>query len=264
MDRRDTVASRDVVGSDYPEASSSQGRAGQTVIELPDVPWPRMLVEQGPSIGRHCGVNSEAVLPHRPSEEICGEFGEVLHALTEGRYFDTDQVEPVQQIQPEGSALDSPGKVTMGRGDDASLGGAFPVSPNGRETPLFDHPQQSQLQGGRRIPDLVEEDRSGARPFKVTFVVLLGACKCAPDVAEELRIKKGVAHGATVDGVEALLRTGGVVMNEPRDQPLAGAGLTGDERGEVRAGGFRYLVAYIAHRLAATDEPPPSPQVDLG
>src|SRR6187200_430198 len=90
------------------------------------------------------------------------------------------------------------------------------------------------------------------------------ARECAFRVAEQLRLGERLWNGRRVEGDESLIRARAVVVNRPRDQFLAGAGLALNQHGAVHRSYELEALEHRLHRGALADdivEPVPVPQL---
>src|SRR5262249_73138 len=123
--RRRRIAAGDVSGEvllvDDP-IGQHEG-ASDLVLELPDIAWPK-VGHQGVERGR-----PDARLPAISMlvDEVLDDHGYVLGALTQRGDPDGNDVEPVEQILPEGLGLDYRIEVAVRRGDhpDVDLAGTL-------------------------------------------------------------------------------------------------------------------------------------------
>jgi hypothetical protein len=91
------------------------------------------------------------------------------------------------------------------------------------------HAQELHLQRRRQIADLVEEDRAAIGGFEPSALGVDRAGEGAFLMPEQLGLDQGLDEGATIDGNERAGATRARLMNEARDQFLAGAGLAANE-----------------------------------
>ena len=99
----------------------------------------------------------------------------------------------------------------------------------------LEHAQQLGLLAERDVGDLVEEQRAAVGQLEAADAVALGVGERALHVAEQLALEHALGEAAGVDGdhaaASARARDG---VQRPRDDPLAGAVLAGDQHVGVR------------------------------
>src|SRR5690606_15857444 len=118
---------------------------------------------------------------------------------------------------------------------------------------LLEHPQQLGLEVERQLADLVEEDRAAVGLLEAAGAVDHRPGEGALAVAEEHPLGElAWDRGAVLDDEGAGLARRAVVQR-PRDQLLAGAGLAADEHAQAVAAGGEALQdrEELAHRRAA-------------
>jgi hypothetical protein len=92
----------------------------------------------------------------------------VFHAFPEGRQANRENVEPVEQILAK-CALDDPSfKIPVCRRDDPDVHGNPHRAPKPLDSTLFQHAEQLDLDVGRQVADLVEEDRRAIRQLETS------------------------------------------------------------------------------------------------
>ena len=109
--------------------------------------------------------------------------------------------------------------------------------------------------GGRRLADLVEEQRAAVGRLEEARLVAIGAGEGAADVAEELALEQRVRERGAVDRDEGALARGEPAWIGAREHLLAGAGLAGEQHGGVRAARAIDEREHVAHGGAARDQP---------
>ena len=110
------------------------------------------------------------------------------------------------------------------------------MPPTLRKRLFLQDAQELGLQIERHLADFVEEDRARAGHFEQPRLVPVGAGERAFHVPEELAFQQVGRQGRTVDGDERLARMP-QVMDGPRGDLFAGAGVADDENRIALAGG---------------------------
>src|SRR4030065_2234483 len=94
------------------------------------------------------------------------EEGNVLLALAKRRQVQGDDLDPVVKVLPEPPFIDLLLEVLVRRSDDADIDLLGPLAADGLEFLFLKDPQELDLDRGRRLADLVQEDRSLVRQRK--------------------------------------------------------------------------------------------------
>src|SRR5581483_10436836 len=148
------------------------------VLELAHVPRPRVLLEE-PERGlgdlRYAAGATLAELP----EKVADEIPDVLVALAERRDPDLDDAEPVVQIRAEPCGDHLRAEVAVRGGDDPDVDLAPLVAAHALHHAVLDDAEDLRLQRGRRVADLVEEERAAVREFELADPLPDGARESA-------------------------------------------------------------------------------------
>ena len=142
----------------------------------------------------------------------------------------------------------------MGRAHDADVGAAHLGLAEPEVLARLEEAQERDLDVGRQLADLVEEERAGVGRLDEAGAVGVRAGEGAAAVAEQLRERELGAHGAAVDGDERPAGAAALRVDRAGDQLLAGAGLADQDDREVGAGGARHEVGDAGHRARRADE----------
>jgi hypothetical protein len=167
---------------------------------------------------------------------VLGEEGDVVRPVAEGRHVEGDDVEAVVEVAAEGAAAHLLLQVTVGGGDDAHVGLDGPGGAHGHDLPLLEGAEQLDLEGGRHLADLVQEEGAAAGGHQEAVLVPDGAGEGSLHVAEELGLQQALGEGAAVDGDEGAVGAVGEAVDVAGQDLLAGAALAGDEDGGVGGG----------------------------
>ena len=125
---------------------------------------------------------------------MLGQPRDVLAALAQGRVFDREHAEPIEEILAETSGFDLGCQVAVGRGqhahvDLAGLGFADPL-----DFLLLQDAQQFRLHRQGQLADFIEEKRAAAREFEAPGLVALRSGERAARMAEELALEQGLGN----------------------------------------------------------------------
>src|SRR5688572_3755125 len=102
---------------------------------------------------------------------------DVFAPLMQRRKMDADDVQPMKKIFPEAALLNSFLKILVGGRNDAHVHLERCMSADAIELVIRQHPQQTSLEIGRHIADLVQEQRSAIRLLEPAIAQRLGACE---------------------------------------------------------------------------------------
>ena len=104
-------------------------------------------------------------------------------------------------------------------------------------SPDLEEAQQHDLHARAHLADFVEEDGAVRRHLEQARLVAIRAGEAAADVAEQLGFEERVGQARAVERDERCRRARAALVNQPRDDFLADAGLAGDQDLGVRARG---------------------------
>jgi hypothetical protein len=164
-------------------------------------------------------------------------------------------VQTVEQIFAEPSGLDFSHQIAIGRGDDAHVdAGVHAIGADALQFAGFEEPQQDCLHARAHLADFVEKDGAVGRRLEDAGLVADCVGEAAAHVAEELGLEQRFGQAGAIDGGHRGETAAAAVMNHPRHEVLADAGLTGDEDLRVRSRRKLDLAAQRFRRCAAADE----------
>ena len=106
----------------------------------------------------------------------------------------------------------------------------------------------------RHVADLVEKQRAAFGLFEAPGGALVGAGEGALLVAEQFALDEVARNRRHVDGDERAFLALAVIVQRAGHQLLAGAGLAGDQHGEVGLHQPRERAIDLLHRRRAADE----------
>src|SRR3989442_3083645 len=235
------------------------GRLGQQrhplhhVGQLADVAGPAVRA-QGVEPLRRQALARQVVLAARALEEVLGERRDVLAALAQRRNAHGEHGEPVIEVAAEPARADGLREVLVGGGDHPYVEVLALRAAQRAHAPLLDGREQLRLQCLRQETDLVEEDAAAARRLKESRLRTLRVREGTALEAEQLRLQQRLGNRRAVDFDEGAGRPRAGTVDDPRDEPLAGARLALDEDGRKAAGGrvrAQHALDALAHRLDA-------------
>ena len=166
-----------------------------------------------------------------------------------------DDVEAMEEVLPERAGAYARFEVLVRRRDDAHVDPNRHVAADPIELAVGQHAEQTRLELGRHVPDLVEEQRAAVGLLEPAETPGLGAGEGAALVTEELGLEQLARDRGGIEGDERAARSRAVSMQRPRDQLLAGARLAGDEHREVRSAEPPDCPEHLLHRGRRADDP---------
>src|SRR5262249_7706008 len=176
------------------------------------------------------------------------QFGDIFRPLGEGRNADREYVQPIEQILAEAAHFYIGNEVAVGGGDDPHVNLHRLARANRLDLVVLDRAQQLHLRGGRKLANLVEEQRAAGRFHELAGVPVGCAGEGALLVAEQHRLDEIVRDGAAIDRHEWLGAPLAGAMDGARDQLLADTRLAFDEYRDRRV---RRLFGGAQHRVHA-------------
>ncbi len=187
---------------------------------------------------------------------MLGQQHHIFRALAQRRQRESDDCQPMEQIAPEPSTVRRLRAVLVGRGDDLHfdlLGARAAQTPHRL---LFDDLEQLGLERARQQRHFVEEQRPAVRGVKQPGLGLPRIGEGAALEPEQLGFQQRVGDGRTAHVDERAGAPGAVAVDQPREEPFAGAGLAlQQDRGKtLRVLSYRQqlldLLAYLSDRSA--------------
>ncbi len=167
-------------------------------------------------------------------QEVSRQQGDVLGAFPQCRQAQPDDVEPMEQVLAEQAIAYPLFEVLVGGGDDAHVGSDRLHAADTVEMAVGQHPQQTGLQLGRHVADLVEEQRAALGLLEAALPAGLRPREGPALVAEEFRLEQVARDRCSVDGDEGATGARTVAVQCACDQLFAAAGLAGDQHRGVR------------------------------
>ena len=193
------------------------------------------VLDQGcPGPGRHLGNGR----PRRREtlDEMSKKERQIAGPVAERRQVNLHEVQLVDERFVERPVLDPFGRPLMSRGDDPRLHLHRAVAAKRLEGPLAKHPHQLALDPRRELCNLVEKERAAVRRLELSVAPLDRPRKGPPLVSKELSLDQVVGQRATIDDHEGLRTSRALVVNQPRDDLLAGAAFSRDQHRQVAEG----------------------------
>ena len=163
------------------------------------------------------------------------ERRDLVATFPQRRDREADDVQAVKQIFAKALVLDELFEVRVGGGDDADVDVERARFAERVDLAGLEEAEQLGLQVDVELADLVEEERAVLGGADEAGVIAFGAGEGAAAVAEQLALEQLVGDRGAVEGDKRLVCAGGVPVDGPRENLLAGAALPGDEDADVGA-----------------------------
>ena len=109
-----------------------------------------------------------ACFPCVPIHEIRNKQGNVFGSFPQRRQLNGKDVQPVKQVAAELARFDRGLQIAIGGGDHPHIGPNDSASSDALKFAFLQNPQKSDLSFGRKLSNLVEEDRAFLRQFKAS------------------------------------------------------------------------------------------------
>ena len=103
-------------------------------------------------------------LPQSVQEEL-SQLGNVVGAFSQGRDFDRDDVEAVEEVGSEAAGLYFFCQVAIRRGDDSQVDGDLKQSAEALDFVFLKRTEELDLDLGGQFADFIEEKRAAGREF---------------------------------------------------------------------------------------------------
>ena len=163
-------------------------------------------------------------------------------------------VEPVKQILAELPRRHGGFERLVCGGDDAHVHLNRLVAADALERAALQYAQDFRLRRGRHVADFIEENRALVALLEFADALHGGAGERAAFMAEEFALEQLFGNRGAIDRQKRLRAAVAVMINRAGDKFLAGAALTGDERGGIRRRHLADELEDLLHRLAAADD----------
>ena len=165
-----------------------------------------------------------------------GQGKNLVSPLAQGRDLDADDTEPVEQVGAHQAGGGEVFETTVGRGQNAHVGGAGQHLADAVHLAGFEKSQQLGLAVGRHVANLVEQHRAAVGAANDADRAVDGASERALAMAEQLRFDHLPAHRRAVEPHKARALPPGPLVNPPREPFLADAGFAEQQHGHFRVG----------------------------
>jgi hypothetical protein len=105
-------------------------------------------------------------LPCETINEVLNQQGNVFSSFTQRRHLNWKNVEPVKQVAPERARSDGSLQVAVSGGNHPNISSDGYSRTNALKLVLLQNTQEGDLGLGRKLSDLIEEDRASFGQLK--------------------------------------------------------------------------------------------------
>src|SRR6266481_1813057 len=221
---------------------ANNDQALDKVPQLANVSRPRV-----PQQDLHGGIavlaRSFAVCGAELVQEMSGEDGDVLFAVTQRRHKEGNYVQAVEKILAEGAAGNLLLEILVCGGENANIHAESLAGADRLEALLFQNAQHLRLRAQAHVADFVEEERTAIGFFEFADLILSGAGEAALHVPKKFRFDQLLRDSGAVhlDKQAFAAQAGG--MQGPRHELFARAALAIDQHAAVGRRSDRNLLA---------------------
>ncbi|MNN04725.1 hypothetical protein D3C81_1174560 [compost metagenome] len=150
----------DVEVADVHQTAFADRRGAEDhVLQLPHVAWPAVAQQRRVSARRQAtdrSLDLRTGLLH----EVAGQQQDVLAAFAQGRHFDVEDVEAIEQVLAEQAFADHFFQVAVGGAEDPYVDLDLTVTADPAKTAVVEETQQFGLQVRRHLADFIEKHRA--------------------------------------------------------------------------------------------------------
>ncbi|MNK63583.1 hypothetical protein D3C87_828030 [compost metagenome] len=162
-------------------------------------------------------------------DEMAREREDIAGTLTQRAQFQIDHVEAVIQILAEMAGIDGLLQLHVGRCQHPHIDGNAFARAQPHHFALLQHPQQLHLNRHRQIADLIEKQGAAVRFLEPSGLGAQRTGERAFFMTEQFRFHQRLGKRPAIDRDKRPMTAVAEVMNMPRYQLFAGAGLTDDQ-----------------------------------
>jgi hypothetical protein len=142
-------------------------------------------------------------------------------------------------------------QIVVGRCNDANIDSRCASAAHGLKLALLEHTQELRLKFKRHVTNFIEEQSATIRQRESADMRIDSTRKGSAFVSEELAFEQAGWHRRAVHLHQISVSAGAELVNRSRDDFLAGAGLSGDQNGCIRACDGLHLAENGAQAAAA-------------
>src|SRR5258707_7944353 len=171
-------------------------------------------------------------------DEVFNQQGNVVDALAQRGDLNREDIEPVEQVLPEGAFSYGCTQVRVCSRDYSHVYRNCLTAPNSFEFSLLENSQQSNLGLGRQVTYFVQKYRSAISRFKASYSPLHAAGERSFLVPKQFGSDQRGRDGGTIYANKSPARTIRALMYGTGDQFLSSSGLAQYEDSRI---GWRHL-----------------------
>src|SRR5271170_3477213 len=134
-------------------------RSFNHVLQFANITRPRVRLKQLETLFVH-RLKALSCFPCETINEVLNQQGNVFSSFAQRRHLDWKDVEPVKQVAPEGAGGDGSVQIAVRGGDHPDIGSDGSSRADTFKFPFLQNSQEGDLGLGRKLSDLVEEDRA--------------------------------------------------------------------------------------------------------
>ncbi len=149
--------------------------------------------------------------------------GNVFRSFSQRRHFEADDIEPVEQIGAEVTAVDGGDEIDAGGGDEADVDGERDHAADTLHHPGFQRAEQLGLHGLRHVPDFIEKEGAGVGGFEAAGAGAGGAGEGAGFMAEHFGFEEIGGDSGAIEGDEGGCGAAAALMEELGGDVFSGA-----------------------------------------
>lgn len=224
----------------------------QRVAQLAHVAGPRVRAQRLHCLHRQ--TLARAVPCVQPVDDLQRDVADVVPALPQRGHVQRDRRDPVEEILAQPAAAHGLHGVVMGGGDDPHVERNRFVTADAHDRVRLERAQQFHLQFGRHFRDFVEKQRAAARGFEHAHMLCNGAGEAAFFMSEQMGFRDVLRNRTAIDGHERPAPARAHVVDESRDDVLAGAAFADHQHAHACRGDARYFQQQVLNRLRAAEQ----------
>src|SRR6266850_2439411 len=204
------------------------------VLQLSNVAGPAMANQGAHGVlrdGFDCFVHGRGKLLN----EVFHELGDIRFPLAQRCQVNRKSVQPIIQIFAEFTVPNHLLQVLVRRSNDANIDSSGTRAANGLKFTLLENAEQLGLKLQWHVSNFIEEQSATIRQREPADMRIDSARKGSAFVPEEFTFEEACGHRRAVHLHQISVSAGAELVNRARDDFLAGAGLSGDQNGCIRA-----------------------------
>ncbi len=187
-------------------------------------------------------------------EELRGQQGNVLAALSQRRYAQLEHRDPVVEVLTEEALANQLHQVAVGGRQQSEVRGDLLGATDAREGSLLDYAQQLCLQQRTELRYLVQKESAAVRTLEEPLAQVVGAGEGAAFVAKELGFLQGLRDGGAVDRDQGRIRTATLGVDGVRNQLFARSALAMDQHRDIGGRHELDLTVEVEHGRRGPDD----------